>query len=83
MTSCPLKKYSDVFGKPKEGVHRYRLLDVAIVDYALTLLSAVVLSKITKIPLVLSTILVLISGILAHMLFGVQTSALAYIGIKC
>lgn len=26
-------EYSDIFGKPNEGVHSYRFLDTAIVDY--------------------------------------------------
>jgi hypothetical protein len=41
--SCPFK---DIFGKPREGPHSYRILDVAVVDTVLTILLALVLQKI-------------------------------------
>jgi hypothetical protein len=41
--SCPFK---DIFGKPREGPHSYRIFDVAVVDTALTFLLALVLQKI-------------------------------------
>ena len=81
--SCPFKKYSGIFGIPNEGVHKYRLLDVALVDYALTILLAILLSKLTKIPLVISTIITFVLGIILHMLFDINTSAVKYLGIGC
>jgi hypothetical protein len=33
-----LCKYKDIFGKPNEEIHSYRLFDFAIVDVGLTLL---------------------------------------------
>ena len=41
--SCPFK---DIFGKPREGVHSYRIFDVAVVDSLLTVLLALILQKI-------------------------------------
>ena len=41
--SCPFK---DIFGKPREGPHSYRIFDVAVVDTVLTVLLALVLQKI-------------------------------------
>ena len=41
--SCPFK---DIFGKPREGPHAWRVLDVAVVDSVLTILLALVLQKI-------------------------------------
>jgi hypothetical protein len=81
--SCPFKKYSKIFGIPNEGVHKYRLLDVALVDYVLTILLAIFLSKLTKIPLVISTIMMFVLGIILHMLFGINTSAVNYLGLAC
>ena len=81
--SCPFKKYSGIFGNPSEGIHKYRLLDVALVDYVLTILLAIFLSKLTKIPLVISTIIMFVLGIILHMLFGINTSAVNYLGIVC
>ena len=81
--SCPFKKYSNFFGMPNEGIHKYRLLDVALIDYIGTIVLAIIMSKITKIPLVISTIFMFILGIILHMLFGVNTSAVKYLGITC
>jgi hypothetical protein len=81
--SCPFKKYSGIFGNSGEGIHSYRLLDVALVDYIGTIFLALILSRITKIPLVLSTIFMFVLGIVLHMLFGVKTSAVKYLGIGC
>ena len=43
MATCPFK---DIFGKPREGPHSYRIFDVAVVDTVLTILLALVLQKI-------------------------------------
>ena len=80
---CPFSKYSEIFGKQNEGVHSIRFLDVAAVDYFLSILGAIILSFFTKIPLVLTTIVILVLGIILHMLFGVNTSAVKYLGLDC
>ena len=81
--NCPFKKYSDIFGLPNTGAHSYRILDTAIIDYILTILLAIFLTHITKIPLVITTIFSFILGIILHILFGVETNTLKYFGIKC
>lgn len=68
------KEYSDMFGKPNEGLHSYRFLDTAIIDYILAILLAIFISFMTNIPLVMSTIGVLLIGEIAHYLFGVETN---------
>ena len=80
---CPFSKYSEIFGKQNEGVHSSRFLDVATIDYFLSILGAIVISFFTKIPLVLTTIIVLVLGIILHMLFGINTSAVKYLGLNC
>jgi hypothetical protein len=79
MVSCPLHKFKHIFGNPNSGVHSYRLLDVAAVDYVLTIILAIVTAYYSKIPLVLSTIGWFIIGMIFHALFGVNTSALKYL----
>ena len=64
-------------------VDSIRFLDVAAVDYFLSILGAIILSFFTKIPLVLTTIVILVLGIILHMLFGVNTSAVKYLGLDC
>jgi len=83
MTLCPFKNYSNIFGLPGKGFHKIRLLDVALGDYVGTIFLAIILSYLTNIPLVLSTIFMYIFSIFLHMLFGVPTSALKYLGLTC
>lgn len=35
-----LCQYSDIFGRPNTGVHAIRILDIAIVDFSLTVIGA-------------------------------------------
>jgi len=80
---CPFSKYKDLLGVPGKGVHSIRFINTPIVDYALTLIAAMCTSLFTEVPLVISTILWFILGVILHILFGVQTSTLTYLGIKC
>jgi hypothetical protein len=79
MTFCIFEKYKNLFGKPGENIHKYRLLDTAIIDYILAIFLAIFLAYLTKIPLVLTTITVFIISIILHMLFCVNTSALRFL----
>ena len=80
---CIFKQYKDIFGAPKTGVHSYRFLGVALVDYSLTILGAMLITYLTGVPLVITTIVLLILGVILHYLFGVQTNTLNYLGINC
>tara|TARA_B100001121_G_scaffold64468_1_gene56556 strand:- start:230 stop:469 length:240 start_codon:yes stop_codon:yes gene_type:complete len=75
-----LKKYKDILGKPKEGVHKYRFLDTAVVDYILSILGAIILTYFSDIPLVLTTIFSFSLGIILHILFGIHTNTTKYLG---
>ena len=83
MTVCPFKKYSEIFGRVGEGVHRFRILDTPVVDFVLTLLLAMLITWLTKIPSVITTIVCFLVGILIHILFGVNTTVVKWLGIKC
>ena len=83
MTLCPFKSFSDIFGLPGKGFHKIRLLDVALGDYVGTIFLAILLSYLTSIPLVLATIFMYTLSIILHMLFGVPTSAVKYLGLEC
>ena len=80
---CIFSEYKNIFGKVGEGVHKYRFLNVAVVDYYLTIVFAMFITYITDIPLLLTTACLLLLSILFHYLFGVQTNTLKYLGIKC
>ena len=76
-----LSQYQNIFGEQGKGLHRFRLLDVAAIDYLLSILLSIAVSAITKFPLVLTTILIFILGIILHTIFGVKTSAVKYLGL--
>ena len=80
---CPLSQFKDIFGNPGKGAHKYRFLNTAIVDYVLTIVLAIITTLATKMPLVITTIMWFILGVVLHLLFGVQTSTLTYLGINC
>jgi len=79
--SSPFIQYRDMFGKPGTGVHQYKLKGTSIVDYILTIVAAMILTYFTEIPLVLTTIGLLLAGIIFHKLFGIQSQALNYLGL--
>lgn len=76
------KKYRNIFGEPKKGVHKYRFLNTALVDYILSIILAIIITYFTNIPLVLTTVIILSLGIILHILFGVPTNTTKYLGIN-
>lgn len=68
-------KYKDALGKPGEKAHKIRipLLDVALVDVALTLAVAVGISLLTNWPVWLVFLVLLVLGIAVHRIFCVRT----------
>jgi hypothetical protein len=72
MTS--LCKFRHVFGEERKGVHSFRLLDIAIVDVALTLLVSWMTSSFYKIPFGIVLCGFLLLGMLLHWMFCVDTT---------
>ena len=83
MNMCPFSKYKNIFGKVGKGAHKFRFLDTPVVDYILTIIVACITTYLTNIPLVLTTIGWFILAIILHILFGVETNVVKYLGIKC
>jgi len=50
-------------------------------DYFLTILFAMFITYLTEIPLVLTTIGLLLLGIIFHKLFGIESHAIKYLGL--
>ena len=82
--SCPLtidlSQYKNIFGKPGKGLHQYKFKGTAVIDYLLTIVGAFIVTYYTDIPLVITTIILLLLGILFHSLFGIRSQALKYLG---
>ena len=84
-----LKRYRDVLGRPREGVHAARILgrrgaarfsSTAAADYLGTLAIAAAVAYFADVPLVLCTVVAFVLGELLHYVFGVRTNTLRYIG---
>ena len=71
-------EYSEIFGKPGEGIHSIRIFDIAIIDVVLTIIGAYyfhhyIVLKYYKLPLICTIGVVFILGIIFHKLFCVNT----------
>jgi len=71
MTLC---KYKDMFGKPNEGPHSYRIFNIAIVDTLLTIIIGYLIAKFFKLKLLHVLIFLFILGTITHKLLCVETT---------
>lgn len=71
-----LCQYKDMFGKPRTGLHSYRVFDVAVVDVVGTFLLAAAIHYSTgkKYNYWLILIVLFVIGIILHKLFCVDTT---------
>ena len=69
-----LCQYKDSLGKPGEGVHKYRIFNIAIVDVVLTIIIALLLSYLFKINFFIMLIILFLLGIIIHRIFCVRTT---------
>ena len=69
-------KYKDILGKPKTGLHSYRVFDIAGVDFLLTILLAKFFEfyMMKGIPFWKILIVTFILGIIVHRIFCVKTT---------
>ena len=67
-------KYRHIFGIENEGVHKYRLLNIAIVDMVLTIILAFVCALYFKISFLLVFFVLIVIATLLHRLFCVETT---------
>lgn len=69
-----LCQYKDIFGKPKEGLHKYRIMNIAMIDLLFTAVAAYLLSHVFSSSFLLVFIILIIMGIVMHKLFCVDTT---------
>ena len=69
-----LCKYKDIFGKPNEGIHSYRLFNIAIVDLLMTIVAALLISYLFNYSVIKVLIILLLMGIIFHKLYCVDTT---------
>jgi len=67
--------YKDIFGQPGTGAHSYRIFDIAVVDVAMTVLAAYIISVYYKgMTFAQITMSLFILAIIAHRIFCVETT---------
>lgn len=69
-----LCKYKDIFGKSKEGVHSFRIFDIAVVDVIGTIGVAYFISQYYNLNFYHILIILFLLGIILHHLFCVRTT---------
>ena len=75
-----LCQYKDILGKPGQGVHSYRIFNIAIVDVLFTIIGAYIIYLfIPKINYFVILILLFILGIILHKIFCVKTTIDKYL----
>jgi len=69
-----LCKYKNIFGTPNEGIHSYRIFNIAIADVLMTIAGAYLISYFFKVSFLYTCIVLFILGIILHKLFCVRTT---------
>ena len=69
-----LCRYKDIFGRPREGAHAYRIFDIAVVDVAATVVVAFIIARIFGLVFWKSLIALFLVGIISHRMFCVRTT---------
>lgn len=67
-------KYKDIFGKPKQGIHSYRIFGMAFVDLFLTFVLAYLIYIYTKYSYLSIFLFLIILSIIIHKLMCVDTT---------
>ena len=68
-----LCKYKELFGKPGEGIHSWRIFDFGVIDILTTIAGAYLISYLSGIRLLYVLPAVFLLGIYIHRLFCVRT----------
>lgn len=69
-----LCKYKELFGKPGEGIHSWRIFDIGVIDVLVTIASAYLISLFSGIRLLYVLPAFFLLGIYVHRLFCVRTT---------
>ena len=71
--SLDLCKYKNLFGKPGEGLRKYRVFDIAIYDTSIVIIIGFLFSYFTGYNIWLTLAVLFISGIIVHRMFCVRS----------
>lgn len=68
---CP---YRYLFGISGKGIHSYRIYDVAVLDFGVTLIGAIIIAYLCSWPILWTTLGLFILGIFIHRIFYSRTT---------
>lgn len=68
-----LCRYKNIIGEPGTGIHKYRVMNIAIVDVIVTLVITFVLSRLFRHSFLFSLAYVVLLMIIAHRAFCVRS----------
>ena len=75
-----LCQYKDILGKPGQGIHSYRIFNIAYIDVLFTIIGAYIIYLFfPKINYFIILILLFILGIILHKIFCVKTTIDKYL----
>jgi hypothetical protein len=75
-----LCQYKDILGKPGQGIHSYRIFNIAYVDVLFTIIGAYIIYLfLPKINYFVILISLFILGIILHKIFCVRTTIDKYL----
>ena len=70
-----LCQYKDILGKPGQGIHSYRIFNIAYIDVLFTIIGAYIIYLfLPKINYFIILILLFLLGIILHKIFCVRTT---------
>jgi len=69
-----LCKYKDAFGKPGEGIHRFRIYDFSVVDILVALLFAYFISYFSGVSMKYVIPFTFVLGVIVHRMLCVRTT---------
>ena len=72
--SIGLCAYKNALGIPGQGIHSYRIFNIAVMDVIMTIIGAYIFSLIFRTPFLYTSIGLFILGIVLHRLFCVRTT---------
>jgi len=68
---CPLR---NAFGISGKGIHSYRIYDVAVMDFGVTLIGGIIIAFVFSWPILWTTLGLFILGIFVHRIFYSRTT---------
>ena len=72
----PFCEYKNMFGIPgmKTGFRKYRIFGIAVSDFLVTLICAILIAWYFRLPYIQTIIAIFILGVFVHRLFCVRTA---------